>query len=300
MVHQWLSWLFQTIPGVVLGFALDSMEQVKENAPPKWVRVGLFGLIFAVGCAYQIFFRDLKQNPYNIGNWLQYLLGAVVSAWLFYQGKALRHVVIHLILIFAVSSAELTSAGILWLWDINEVSWDYSQPHNAMICIVGGVTSMVSLFVVSALWRRFKLKQRLGRGSWAFVIMPLCTIPPFRLYYDQAVVGNHVPLLYVLAMAGAVVLNMALIGVQYHQAQKEQAERELTQLRRQMELERQYYQSVEQRREEMAKIRHDYNNLLSSVLGLVRMGKTREAEETVQELLTRVEDVGEEEERGPC
>lgn len=74
-------------------------------------------------------------------------------------------------------------------------------------------------------------------------------------------------------MAGAAVLNLALIGVQFHQTQ----------------LERQHYQSVERRREEMAKIRHDYNNLLSSVLGLVRMGKTREAEEMVLGLLARVE-----------
>jgi len=77
MVHQWLSWLFQTIPGVVLGFSLDSMEQVKENAPPKWVRVGIWVLVFGISCTYQVFFREFGREGANVLGWLIYLVGAV-------------------------------------------------------------------------------------------------------------------------------------------------------------------------------------------------------------------------------
>ena len=39
----------------------------------------------------------------------------------------------------------------------------------------------------------------------------------------------------------------------------------------------------------MAKLRHDYNNHLSSVLGLIRMGNRKEAEAAVKALLQKAE-----------
>ena len=103
-------------------------------------------------------------------------------------------------------------------------------------------------------------------------------------------------LLHVFSMTGAFLLNMLLIFVQFNQAEKDEAEKELAELKHQTELERQYYESVEARREEMAKIRHDYNNHLSSVLGLMYMGKPDEAKKVLESLLVKVEQTEEQRE----
>ena len=92
-----------------------------------------------------------------------------------------------------------------------------------------------------------------------------------------------------LSMAGALLLNLLLIFVQFNQAEKEEAEKALEELKRTQARQKQQYENMEERREEMAKLRHDYNNHLSSVLGLVRMGNRKEAEAAVKALLQKAE-----------
>jgi len=122
--------------------------------------------------------------------------------------------------------------------------------------------------------------------------MLLCLIAPTLLYIEQLrqTGGTFSGLsMHILAMTGVFFLNLLLICVQFHQAEKEEAEKALEELKRTQARQKQHYESMEERREEMAKLRHDYNNHLSSVLGLIRMGKTQEAEAAVKALLQKAE-----------
>ena len=286
MLNQWLCFLILCCGPLVIGLALDSMEKVQETAPPKWVRVGLWVVVLPVGGYYQIFVRDYQHLAVNMLTVALTVVAVAVGIRYFYQGSVWYNLAAYLVLFIAYISAEIVPPVVMLLGG-PLLSGDFTQRDMVFYSIIGVVTSNTAMYGTAVLWRRWRLQTQMPRGSWAFVLMPLCLVIPTAMYcvgvYQRR---ETISALHVASMAGALLLNVVLIGVQFHQAQKEQAERELTQLRR-------------QRREEMAKIRHDYNNLLSSVLGLVRMGKTREAEETVQELLTRVENAGEEEEREP-
>lgn len=289
MLNQWLCFLFQISVGPVLGFAIDNMQHVKENAPPKWVRVGIWVIFSIVSALCNVFGKSSSAN-FNYVSWLTHVATVVLSVRYFYQTSFLRQLSVSLILIMAIGSAELVIMPIMWLLRIPAISLDYSHPHMMLAVLAGSFVSNIVLFFVTVLWRRFNLQKRMPRGSWVFVILPLCLAIPTLVYMEQLQqTGGTFSPLHIFSMTGAFLLNILLIFVQFNQTEKDEAEKELSALKRQTELERQYYESVEIRREEMAKIRHDYNNHLCSVLGLIHMEKTEEAEKVIESLLAKVE-----------
>ena len=75
----------------------------------------------------------------------------------------------------------------------------------------------------------------------------------------------------------------------FRQEEKERIKRELEAARVQAEMEKLYYEEMDKERESMAKIRHDYNNLISSILGLIHIGRVDEAEIVLDELIEKME-----------
>lgn len=72
------------------------------------------------------------------------------------------------------------------------------------------------------------------------------------------------------------------------QMEKDDIARELEEMHRFSQLERIHYTAIEARREEMAHIRHDYNNVLTSVMHLLHTGAYQEAAGLLSELSQRI------------
>lgn len=89
-----------------------------------------------------------------------------------------------------------------------------------------------------------------------------------------------------------IVCDVILLYIVFKQNEKGKIAKELEETRFQAEREKIYYQELDNQRIEMAKIRHDYNNLITSVLGLIHMGREKEAEEMIDELLVRMKEAG--------
>lgn len=87
-----------------------------------------------------------------------------------------------------------------------------------------------------------------------------------------------------------IVCDVILVYIIFKQNEKEKITKELEEVRFQAEREKVYYEELDKQRVEMAKIRHDYNNLITSVLGLIHMGREKEAEEMIDELLVRMKE----------
>lgn len=288
MVNQWLCFLFQGTPGVVLGLAMDSMQPLRKNAPPKWVRVLPWALV-ALTSASNIF----GWNPtpgVNLFSFLGNILSILICYFFFYETSFQRQAALTMILLLAICSAEFLAAIVQWAMGIERISWDFTQPDMVIFIAIGSFCSNLCLYFSAVLWRRFRLDKRMPRGSAAFVVMPLCLFVPIAIYcLDLARTGRGGSLLSMLSMAGALLLDLLLIFVQFNQAEKEEAEKALEELKRTLSRQKQHYESMEERWEEMAKLRHDYNNHLSSVLGLIRMGNRKEAEAAVKALLQKGE-----------
>ncbi|MDO5401029.1 MAG: hypothetical protein Q4F17_08625 [Eubacteriales bacterium] len=78
------------------------------------------------------------------------------------------------------------------------------------------------------------------------------------------------------------------IFVLVNQVEKAQIQNELEEVRRLSELERVHYKAMETRQEELAKIRHDYSNVLTSALHLMKNDDTPEAAQLLTQLTQRM------------
>ena len=88
-----------------------------------------------------------------------------------------------------------------------------------------------------------------------------------------------------------IILDIILIVIVLRQRNSEKIERELEEITAQYEYEKLYYQEVEKNREEMARIRHDYNNYITSVVGLIHSGRISEASMMINEIIDKMDTV---------
>ena len=78
--------------------------------------------------------------------------------------------------------------------------------------------------------------------------------------------------------------NLALLQILLTNSKKKEAEDSLKEILHIRELEQMHYSSIEARRQEMVKIRHDFNNQLAAVRQLIDSDKKEHAEELLNEL----------------
>ena len=95
----------------------------------------------------------------------------------------------------------------------------------------------------------------------------------------------------ILALAGMSFGVAASIAILYYlcsHEKREAIEVELWETKREMELEQARYAEVERRSEEMAKIRHDFNNQLASIIELVKAGEGGTAQKIISALSSEI------------
>ena len=95
----------------------------------------------------------------------------------------------------------------------------------------------------------------------------------------------------ILALSGLFTGLIASIAILYYvlsQEKRAAIEAELCEAKRVIELEQARYMIIEKRSEEMAKIRHDFNNQLASVLELVKVGEDSTAQKIISALSNEI------------
>lgn len=128
----------------------------------------------------------------------------------------------------------------------------------------------------------------------AFRMVMMQKFQPFYLLY-LAFPFSHFLLLYynmiwmnrAVWVAGAVIglaSDMVLLVYTASQERKTALENELKESRHIMELERAHYQAVEARREELSRIRHDFNNQLAVIGHLIHKGEEEDARQIISRL----------------
>ena len=289
MLNFMLCMIFLYLAGPTMGIALDSMLAVRENSPPRWVRIGIWCVSFFLILLFDWFLRDVDQAV-NFPYILLSLLTAAVSFRFFYAGSIWNKLLVFFILNVAIMSAELVSGLLLLTGQIGQISADYTQPDMLIATCAGAVASNTAMFLTSAIWKRFHLKSKVSGGSCTFVLMTmLLALPTVLVNMDIYISGRQITMLHILSMAGAFFLNFIMICIQFNWAEAELAKKELEELRQQTQMEQLHYQHIVEQREAMAKIRHDYNNYLLSLLGLLHNHEIQSAEKMIQEMLHKIE-----------
>lgn len=173
------------------------------------------------------------------------------------------------------------------------MSMDFSQMDMVIGSLGSTIFSSCIMFISSSIWRCCYREKDVLRHTcfWIFVI--LVQHIPVLIYYEEMWKNRLFWNRYCVVLVASYVCSMALILVLFGFSEKNEVKLEMEEIERQMSLEQVTYSDIEEKRELMAKIRHDYNNQLSSVLALIHMKRTKEAEKMLTELVEKLDEAEE-------
>ncbi|MGN1140842.1 MAG: sensor histidine kinase [Oliverpabstia sp.] len=287
MLNQWLSVIWQTAPGPIMGYAFELMMEVKQGKIRRWMRIAFWTLNVFLIAVHKVFYYGNVQTAWI--NWAIMPIFMMFSFVMFYEGNFWKKTVIYLTLLGAIMIAECAFVVVCWLYQVKGLSMDFSQTDMMVGSFLGNLMSVIAIFATVILWRRFNKKSPLPRSSWVFVLMALCLGIPYFYYYGEMVQGSgRVSFIHLISMAASFVMNLVMICVQFNQAEKDGLHKELEELKYKSRLEQQNYKIIEVRRKEMEGIRREYNQLLLSAKELLHTGKIEEAEQMLTSLFERV------------
>lgn len=117
------------------------------------------------------------------------------------------------------------------------------------------------------------------RNIWIFLVIFLNEVAAVSRVLALPISDADVTALFI-----QFVLDIGVYLILFNLLAKEKMAKELEELRYHMEIEKIRYHEMDKEREAMAKLRHDYNNQLTSVLGLLHMKREDEAKELLKEM----------------
>lgn len=281
MFNQWLCVLFQVATGYMFGLALEHMLEVRQNALNSQARAILWMLSWVPGSIINVFFRE-------IGSW--YLIITVAFAiWAgkyWYRDAVWKKVAVMLLVYSSVLFGEILCLLCLTMVSVDVSVMDYTASAMMLGCCASTVFSFLILTVIMVVWNRLNKSQLSLRrpGQYVGILLGLALLLVFVTQAEETLTWFDTAVVAALFVYSWIMLVLA-----FNQSDKEHIQKELTEMTYQTRLEQQHYRHIEEKREEVAKLRHDYNNLLSSSLGLLREGRHNEAEELLASLLTRVQ-----------
>lgn len=158
----------------------------------------------------------------------------------------------------------------------------FGEDMNAQQTFIyaGATWAIYSLICVLIIWISRMLRFRKFQPFYLlYLVFPVSQ--SIMLYSSIYGTQKYVWLLGIVLSLGA---QIALLIYTIAQEDKSALEERLREARHVMALEHTHYREVEQRQEELAHIRHDFNNQLAAIGQLIRNGEDEEAVQLVQSL----------------
>lgn len=287
MVNKVLCVIFQTIPGGSLGVMLEMMLVTKNGHRGRWGRIFVWWLQAFVMSLTKIFMSNTVGVSVLVN--VAWIISTVVFLALWYEEAFWKRIFAALCLYFVQCIGDLVGCAVVATVFNGKMTMDFAQPDMMFGCAFLAVFNTLTMLLTAMIWRRVQKKAPILRHSWMyFLVLSAVSVPIIHLMADLWSNGGAVDWGDLISTVIVFIVGVVLIFILFDQAEKDTIEKELEQTRYRFGMEQQHYQAVEVRREELAKIRHDYNDLLTSVLGLLRMGESRQAEEALEDLLARV------------
>lgn len=253
------------------------MAQILPNRLKVW-HIITIGVIAAVPSVVR-FFVDYGSALYLVLTLLSYPIS--IGFLFLFQGKIWRR---FLVLIFFIAIAALSDTLVSALY-VNIFHVSVTELGNNRFNITGliAATFTLTLFILLGaltvlIWRMISAR-RFQPFFMLFFILPIGQL--VTLYSFMFSLWTEFWLLGVIINLVAV---MVLLFYTIAQEKKAALEEELMETRHIMELEQYHYREVEQRRDELAKIRHDFNNQLASVSQLIQAGNENSAKDIIKTL----------------
>lgn len=222
------------------------------------------------------------------------LVGAVLAG-----GFIVASIVIYALLFFREQRGRvLIYSAIFWCMKMASAAVAYRVVVSAMGNPPNNFTAGQMLMGTILGWSIFAL---LGAAYvMIFRTVSLKSNHPFCLLYLLFPLSQTILVLWsvlgiqdwmwVLGVGLGLCAEMALLYYTVVQEQKDAIADELKEVLHLLELERVYYNSVEERQKELSKIRHNLNDQLSEILLLLNQGEEEDAQRMIRSLVDQIDD----------
>ena len=202
-------------------------------------------------------------------------LSVIAIPALFFQGEILKRAVVYaFFLILLILSGILGSAVISSAY--GDAALRFSEIIPCLIYNAIGASVFVFTGSLSVIVRRMFAARRFQPFYLLFFILPIGQI--ITIY---SFIFSTWTIYWLFGVALGLVADLVLLAYTISQEKKTELEEALRETHHRMALEQFYYREVEQRREELARIRNDFNTRLAAVARLVRDGEERTAQELI-------------------
>ncbi len=176
------------------------------------------------------------------GNIWQKILFIAIQEMTFFLGE---------LLVMAVFNEQVSKLTI----------WDYNEPIILMVDIVICLTGLIFYWIVLLIWKRWVMKRVYDTKSFfVFLFFPLGQVFLLISHNEEffSIRATGSVSLYIGIVIG-LFADILLLATILRQQQMREIEAKIGEMKQTWEVEKKHYEEIENRREELAKIRHDMN-----------------------------------------
>lgn len=272
MEFAWIDLILITMLGLACASALEVMlDMGKEKKKMRYFIWSLFFFIISLVSVYHIYLLFLGLIP------LLFLMRNI-----YIIDRNVKKAILFVLLVNVACLLAAVFSKVLFGQDdsIELMQWESSIRTG-----IGVSINYIAIYVVMNLWSKKHYNFEKMKNIWIFLLIFVNEIAAVNRVIHMPNVSEEAPILMIQFL-----IDIGMFLVLYGLVLKEKVEMDLQQLLEYMEQEKLYYQAMDAEREKMAKIRHDYNNQLTSVLGLLHMGREEEAKLMLKEMRSRHHD----------
>ena len=275
-MYFWINFLLWNLGTLWVGLFFALSLEPRWERVPRWALALGFALV-VLPAAYLKISHPLSDALY----WAAFILLLLYVLAVFkdrFWKKAL------LFFLF-IAVTEISEAPIAFLKNLMGVSFDATFGSLQMTLLVAADTTTV--FSLSSIllffWNRFITHRAIPRRAFIFLIFPVSQILMLFAFDGFLQMPTNDLLISVGALLG-LIADFILLYILMEDGEKEALAKKLLELETLYRVENAHYQALEAKREETAKIRHDFNNQLSAAYNLIRTGEAEKAGELLDEL----------------
>jgi len=278
-------------------------------------RLNIYGLI-TISLVYSLW-AVLRRSTAFYGTAYHFWMNVFINVWtifillFFYQGKFWKRAIVYWYFDILRTLCEAMAVVAVLLYNAHLGS--YREWAGIISSLDSSIT--VTLLYMLVFFPLFLLLGTLSLRIWRKALLQ--KFQPFYLLFIALPMGQRYSLAlviypnmgdiifgvminfvkdltavyYILALFGISISLVATVAILHYVLsynKREAVEAELRETKRTMEREQAHYRELEQRSEELVKIRHDFNNQLASIIQLTRLGENGSAQEIIDSLAREI------------
>lgn len=274
------------IGGFLYPFFLGSMWSFCLEK--RWKKIPNWGMALFLALATQPAGYVRSQNIGNV--WFE-IMGILQALLIFlfvllgFQDKLWKRMLSFFVFVVAGFVGELFSVTMMSYFFGVEYQKTFANQEMFILQTACLMFDFIIFSIMAFIWNNVFKHQKLPRQAWIFVLFPISQLIVLWNWTNQELFFHReIGIFSALGFMLGFVADIVLLYTFLNQGEKDALAKRVQEIEHLQQVEQLHYQSMETRREELAKIRHDFNNQLTTALYLTEQGGREQAKSMLEQL----------------